>query len=122
MKPEYYIAISLIGSFSLGLIGKIVFDWLKNRNGGEGTVSKRLLCEQEFTTIKRDIVTMDGKVGRLDACLTQEKIKINTLEMQSAEHEKRLDQGRKDFREIKADVSNINKNIAVLLDRTKNDQ
>jgi hypothetical protein len=113
---------SLIGSFFLGLLGKIVFDWLKNSNGEEGTISKRLLCEQEFSTIKRDIKTMDGKMGRLDACLTQEKIKITALETLFAEHEKRLDQGRKDFREIKADASTINRNIAVLLDRAKSEQ
>ncbi|MGD2272351.1 MAG: hypothetical protein PVI06_18260 [Desulfobacterales bacterium] len=96
MEPEYIVAMSLIGSFFLGLVGKIVFDWLKNRNGGEGTISMWLLCEQEFSTIKRDIKTMDGKVGRLDDCLTQVKIKITALETLLAEHEKRLKQAQID--------------------------
>ena len=34
------------------------------------------------------------------------------------EHEKRLDDGRTDFKEIKNDISNIKGNVQVLLDRS----
>ncbi len=33
-------------------------------------------------------------------------------------HETRLGEGKKDFKEIKASVGEINKNVAVLLDRS----
>ena len=79
MSPEQLIIISLLGTFALGLVSKFVFDWLKTRRDPEGTVSKRLLCEQEFENIKRDLKTIDGKVGRMDSCLTHEKFKIVTL-------------------------------------------
>ena len=88
MTPEQSIIISLLGTFALGLVSKIVYDWLKNRRDPEGTVSRWLLYEQEFETTKRDLITIDGKIGRLDSCLTHEKLKIVTLQANISDHEK----------------------------------
>lgn len=55
------------------------------------------------------------------ACTKRHKAvdtKLITLDFRTRSHEKRLEEGKNDFREIKGHISKINSNIEVLLDRT----
>lgn len=90
-----YIAVAVVSGGAV-LTGKIVFDWLKNRNG-----SKNLSPTECFK----------WKTG-VDSCLATHQ---NILES----HEKRLDKGGVDFDGIKKDIAGINTSMAVLANEIK---
>ena len=87
------------------LVGKIIFDWLKNR--GAAT-----------TPIPNPAANNNWK-GGVDKCLVQHKAMIQTHETTIQTHEKRLDKGSEDFKEIRKSIAGLDTSYAVLAERVK---
>jgi hypothetical protein len=84
-----------------GLVSKIVWDWLKNRNEqGKGT-----RCDPRHEKI-------DDWQRDTDMVLVQHKAKIE-------EHERRLDKGSDDFELIKSGIAGLNTSFSVLAEKVK---
>ena len=98
------------GGTGVGIVGRIVFDWLKNRNGKP----------QEQPVPPVDIHQALGssecfkwKTG-VDSCLATHESKLG-------DHEKRLDKGSEDFDGIKKNIAGIDKSLAVFAAEFKKD-
>ena len=92
------------GGISIG--AKIIFDWLKNRNGATDLKPSASPESHVF-----DTNCINWKTG-VDITLTEHGGKIK-------EHEKRLDKGGGDFEEIKRNISGINTSLAVFAEKLK---
>ena len=77
----------------IGFSSKIIWDWLK---GGRFDKSEYI-----SHALHREI-----------CCLPEVKQDINTLKTQTAAHEKRLDESRAEFKELRKDISGINQSLA----------
>lgn len=89
-----YIAVAVVSGGAV-LSGKIIFDWLKNRNGKNPNTPE---CFRWKTGVDTCLATHESKIG---------------------DHEKRLDKGSQDFEGIKTDISGINTSMAVLANEIK---
>lgn len=87
------------------LIGKIMFDWLKNRGAGAApVVSGSLVTSKNCASNHKELNTWKSGV---DKCLVQHK---GTIES----HEKRLDRGADDFVKIRESLAGLNTSYEVL--------
>ena len=77
----------------IGFGSKIIWDWLKG-----GRVNK---SEYLSHALHREI-----------CCLPEIRQDVNTLKINSASHEKRLDESRVEFKELRKDISGINRSLA----------
>jgi len=80
----------------LGFVAKIVWDWLNS-----GRIEKAAYV----TTVHCDEV-------REKCCLPVLKKDIGILKAECAAHEKKLDQGREDFRMLREDIGGIKEGLA----------
>lgn len=113
---------SMLLGTGIGLGGKIIFEWLKERHNGAVQTPARapnnsngkasplaLSLQKDCKQTHRDL---DSQIKTIDICLVQHKGTIET-------HEKRLDQGSKDFADIKKSISSLDKSYAVLASKVK---
>ncbi len=96
------------------LIGKILFDWLKNRRGDPVTAGLSSNSVDRFSGKKclKDHQEINTWKSGVDICLVQHKGSIEA-------HEKRLDAGSKDIRQIRANLAGLDKSYAVLASKIK---
>jgi len=108
-----YIGLVVVGT-GVGVGGRIVFDWLKNRNGnqpkGQADQPKK---QPDVHSVLGSSECFKWKSGVETSLATHGSI----LES----HEKRLDRGSEDFDQIKTDISGINTSMAVLANEIKKD-
>ena len=90
---EDLMILQILIATGIGFGSKIIWDWLKG-----GRVNK-----SEYIThaLHREI-----------CCLPEIKQDVNTLKTQSIAHEKRLDESRVEFKELRKDISGINRSLA----------
>lgn len=91
----------------IGLGGRIIFDWLKNR----GNVP--------IVANNKNYNKINKWKEKIDNCLFRQKAMIEQHEFKIEYHEKWLEKGSKNFKEIKDDISQININIGILAERIK---
>lgn len=109
---------TLVIGGGIGLGGKIIFEWLKERhNGAVQTLApspepntsngkySRIDCKGKHKEI-------DGRLKDIDICLVQHKGMIES-------HKERLDKGSQDFDDIKKSISSLDKSYAVLASKVK---
>jgi len=94
------IVAGLVG-MGFGVGGRIVFDWLKNRNGNASS--------PDIHHVLGSSECFKWKTG-IDTCLATHEIKIE-------DHEKRLDKGSKDFEGIKKSIAGIDTSMAVFAEK-----
>lgn len=102
-----YVAVGAV-SLGTGLAGKIIFDWLKNRNGN-GTGKKtdeQIKCSE--CSAHPDVV------AKLTSISDQQVKNVALHEQHQADF---LD-GKKEFRAIKGTLKQIGEHVAVLRDRS----
>lgn len=80
------------------LVGKILFDWLKNRGAAAPIPNP----------------AANNWKGGVDKCLVQHKAMIQSNETTLQAHEKRLDKGSDDFKDIRESIAGLNTSYAVL--------
>ena len=86
----------LVNVVLFGLVGKMLWDWLKSGRAEKGIYMPVALCEQR----------------RGECCMPVVKRDIATLETRLREAEKQLDQGRLDFDTIMKEIAQINKSLS----------
>ena len=110
VDPNSVTIIELAGATVLGggisIGAKIIFDWLKNRNGATDLKPSASPESHVF-----DTNCIKWKTG-VDQTLVEHGGKIK-------EHEKRLDKGGGDFEKIKNDIAGINVSLGVFAERIK---
>lgn len=111
-----YVGLAVAGT-GVGIGGRIIFDWLKNRNGNQ---SKKQPEQEQSVSEQLDVHSALGssecfkwKKG-VDTCLATHESVLNA-------HEKRLDKGSEDFEGIKKNIASIDKSMAVLANEIKKD-
>jgi hypothetical protein len=87
---------SIILATVAGFIGKIIWDWFKSGHLEKGVYVKTVDCEK----------------NREKCCLPQLKRDSGILESRLTAAEKRLDQGREDFRLLREDISEMKESLA----------
>lgn len=95
------------GGISIG--SKIIFDWLRKRNGNIISGTEYPVMLSDCRTRRKEISEWKEKI---DKCLVQHKGMVQ-------EHEKRLNKGGKDFEDIKKDIAGLNTSYAVLAERVQ---
>ncbi len=78
------------------LVGKIVWDWLINSRTGKGVYMTISHCE----------------AAREKCCMPRVKKELGVLGSRVTETEKKLDQGREDFRFIREEIGEIKESLA----------
>jgi len=108
-----YVGLVAMGT-GVGIGGRIIFDWLKNRNGNQSKGQINQPKEQpDVHGILGSSECFKWKTG-VDSCLATHK---SVLQF----HEKRLDKGSEDFDQMKTDISGINTSMAVFAAKFKKD-
>ena len=106
-----YIGIAAMGT-GLGVGGRIIFDWLKNRNGNQPK-EQPVIEQPDIHGVLGSSECFKWKTG-VDSSLATHKSVLNS-------HEKRLDKGSEDFDGIKKNIASIDKSMAVLVSEIKKD-
>jgi len=86
----------LVNVVLLGLVVKMLWDWLKSGRAEKGVYMPVSDCEKR----------------RGECCLPAVKRDIATIETRLREAEKQLDQGRVDFDTIMKEIAQINKSLS----------
>jgi len=104
---------AVIGA-GVSLGGRIIFDWLKNRDGVSAPPATTDNSNGKFSAKKCEGIHKDiaGWQNKTDRCLIEYRSMIES-------HEKRLDKGSRDFEEIKKDIAGLNTSYAVLASKMK---
>jgi len=96
-----YAGLVAVGT-GIGISGRIVFDWLKNRNGNQSK-------ETDIHSALSSSECFKWKTGVETSLATQGNTLIN--------HEKRLDKGSQDFEGIKKSIAGIDISMAVFAEK-----
>ncbi len=88
--------VSVVLAAGVVLIGKIVWDWLSKNRTTEGAYMTIEHCD----------------AAREKCCMPSIKKEIGVLGARLQEAEKKLDQGREDFRLLRVDISGIKESLA----------
>lgn len=102
------ILLGVIATAIVGLIAKILYDWLKHGRTSLPIHTTCIECNK-----------LNTKLSELEACVIQEKMARRTIEAEITEHERRLDRGSEAMSKLMSDISDIKSSIATLLERSK---
>jgi len=106
-----YVGLVAMGT-GVGISGRIIFDWLKNRNGNQ-TKEQPVIEQPDVHSVLGSSECFKWKTG-VDSRLATYKSVLNS-------HEKRLDKGSEDFDGIKKNIAGIDKSLAVFAAEFKKD-
>ena len=92
MDPMFKLILAAL----IGFVFKIIWDWLKTGRSEKGILVTTAHCEEI----------------REKCCMPQIKKDVGILKTEIAAHEKKLDQGREDFKLLREDISSIKESLA----------
>ena len=105
--PENLVIFGFVAAGLVGLNGKIVYDWLKQRKTGQ----EKQYCplhtphHEDIEGLKRCTMVLKGDVSRHEVLLTERTTEIF----------KKLDESAGDIKELGASVSKIARDLAVFV-------
>lgn len=88
--------LKLMLAMVIGFILKIVYDWLKTGRFEKGIYVTTVHCEEV----------------RDKCCIPQIKKDVSVLKIEVKAHEKKLDEGREDFKLLREDISSIKESLS----------
>ena len=96
IDPVLKLMLGIVSGAVIGFIFKIIWDWLKTGRFEKGVYVTSVHCEQI----------------RDKCCMPQIKKDVEVLKTEMKAHEKKLDQGREDFRLLRKDIGSIKESLA----------
>lgn len=122
MTPHEKLMLYMMAGAFMSLIGKIVWDWLKNRRPVEA-VERHTASERSEYMLSNDRPLSPSGCMEFHKGLTkwqgdtnQSLTKLTNI---VENHEKRLEEGRIDFKEISKSIADLSTSYKVLASKTK---